>query len=514
MAEISSNKTIAKNTILLYGRMVFTMLVSLYTTRVVFSTLGVIDDGIYNVVGGVVGMFTFLKGTLSGATSRFITFELGRGDKERLHQTFSAALLVHMILAVALVIVLETAGLWYVNHKLNVPADRLYAAKIVYHLSVFSILFNVTQVPYNATIIAHEKMGVFAYISILEVVLKLAICYAIVVSPFDKLISYAVLVLVVAIGIRMIYRVYCIRHFEECRMTKVTQGGIIKPILTFSAWDLFGTFSNMARDQGVDVILNYFFGPAINSAAGKAGTICNAVNGLANNFLTAIKPPIVKAYSIGDIRKMEELMIDASKYSYVCLMLFAAPFFFESKFVIDLWLKNAPAYAETFCSVDLGLAVLSSMFLPLVYAIHASGRIRFMSVVNGAIWLMVVPITYYMLKGGGAPIVPYVVKYGLLFFVVISNFYSVKKNIPEFDRSLYLRKAFLPSIISAMIVMASTFFVYRLFPGPSWWRILSVCATTTIALGVSSFFIVFDRHIREVAVEKVKSILKTGAKNG
>ena len=270
----------------------------------------------------------------------------------------------------------------------------------------------------------------------------------------------------------------------------------------------------MARDQGVDVILNYFFGPAINSAAGKAGTICNAVNGLANNFLTAIKPPIVKAYSIGDIRKMEELMIDASKYSYVCLMLFAAPFFFESKFVIDLWLKNAPAYAETFCSVDLGLAVLSSMFLPLVYAIHASGRIRFMSVVNGAIWLMVVPITYYMLKGGGAPIVPYVVKYGLLFFVVISNFYSVKKNIPEFDRSLYLRKAFLPSIISAMIVMASTFFVYRLFPGPSWWRILSVCATTTIALGVSSFFIVFDRHIREVAVEKVKSILKTGAKNG
>lgn len=510
MAEISSNRTIAKNTILLYGRMVFTMLVSLYTTRVILNTLGVIDDGIYNVVGGVVGLFTFVRGTLSGATSRFITFELGKGDVERLHQTFSAALVAHIILAILLVIVLETVGLWYVNNKLNVPDNRLYAAKVVYHLSVISILFSVTQVPYNATIIAHEKMNVFAYISILEVVLKLAICYAIVISPYDKLITYAALVLLVSIGIRMIYRVYCLRHFEECHLTKGIRGDVIKPIISFSAWDLLGNFSSMARDQGVDVILNYFFGPAINSAAGKAGTICNAVNGLANNFLTAIKPPIVKAYSIGDIKKMEDLMIDASKYSYVCLMLFAAPFFFESKFVIDLWLKNPPAYAEVFCSVDLGLAVLISLFLPLVYAITASGRIRFMSIVNGSIWLTVVPITYFMLKAGGAPIVPYIVKYVLLVFVVISNFYSLKKNIPEFDKGLYLRKAFIPSIISAMIVMAVTYCVYRLFSGPSWWRILSVCATTTITLGVTSFFIVFDKHIREAAFQKVKSILKIG----
>ena len=508
MAEISSNRTIAKNTILLYGRMVFSMLVSLYTTRVILSTLGVIDDGIYNVVGGVVGMFTFMSGTLSGATSRFITFELGRGDKERLHQTFSAALLAHIILAVALIVVLETAGLWYVNNKLNVPFERLHAAKVVFHLSVISILFGVTQVPYNACIIAHEKMGVFAYISILEVVLKLAICYAVVISPFDKLISYAALGLAVSIGIRMIYRVYCLRHFEECHMVKVTQEGIIKPILSFSAWDMFGNFSVMARDQGVDVILNYFFGPAINSAAGKAGTICNAVNGLANNFLTAIKPPIVKAYSMGNIKKMEELMIDASKYSYVCLMLFAAPFFFESKFVIDLWLKNPPDYAEVFCSVDLGLAVLVSMFLPLIYAIHASGNIRFMSIVNGAIWLTVVPITFFMLKAGGPPIVPYVVKYGLLVFVVISNFYSVKKNIPEFDRGLYLKRAFFPSIISAAIVMISGFLVYSAFDGPSWWRILCVCAATTVSLGLSAFFIVFDKHIRELAIDKVKSVLK------
>ena len=507
MAEISSNRTIAKNTILLYGRMVFTMLVSLYTTRVILSTLGVIDDGIYNIVGGVVGMFSFLRGALSGATSRFLTYELGNGDKDRLSKTFSAALLVHYILAIIIVILLETVGLWYVNNKLNVPESRLFAAKVVYQFSILSVFFGVTQVPYNASIISHEKMSAFAYISILEVILKLVICYAIVISPFDKLITYGALVLIVNIGIRMIYRVYSIRHFEECHFRKVTDGSIIKPILSFSGWDLFGNFSSMARDQGVDVILNYFFGPAINSAAGKAGTICNAVGGLAANFMTAIKPPIVKAYSMGDIKRMEELMIDASKYSYVCLMLFAAPFIFESKFVIDLWLKNPPNYAEVFCSVDLGLAVLGSLFLPLVYAIHATGKIRFMSIVNGAIWLTVVPITYFMLKAGGAPIIPYVVKYGLLVFVVISNFYSVKKNIPEFDKWLFVKKAFLPAICSAIIVLATTILVYIQFDGPSWWRFLSICVTTTLSLAASSYLIVLDKRQREATISTVKSYL-------
>lgn len=508
MAEISSNRTIAKNTILLYARMVLTMLVSLYTSRVILSVLGVDDDGLYNVVGGVVGMFTFLNGSLAGATSRFLTFELGREDRDRLHKTFSAALLVHIFLALFVFVLLETAGLWYVNHKLVVPDGRLSAARAVFHLSAVAVLFNITQIPYSASIISHERMGVFAYISILEAVLKLVICYAIVISPFDKLVTYASLVLAVSVSIQMIYRVYCIRHFEECHLMKNNDKEIIKPILSFSGWDLFGSFSSVARDQGVDLVLNYFFGTAINSAAGKAGTICNAVNGLANNFLTAVKPPIVKAYSIGDIRKMESLMIDASKYSYVLLMLFAAPFFFESQFVIDLWLKNPPEYSALFCSVDLGLAVLSSLFLPLVYAIHASGKIRFMSVVNGAIWVTVVPITYFMLKGGGAPVVPYVVKYGLLIFVVISNLYSVHNNIPEFDRTSFLLKSFVPSLLSAAIVLAITYLVYLQFDGPSWIRFLTVCATTTLTLLGSSYFVVFDPHMRKAVNAKVLSLLK------
>ncbi|MBO4571261.1 MAG: hypothetical protein J5699_04990 [Bacteroidales bacterium] len=512
MAEISSNKTIARNTLLLYLRMALTMIVSLYTSRVILSVLGIVDDGIYNIVGGAVGMFMFLNGALSGATSRFLTFELGRDDKERLKKTFSAALMVHILLAIFIFILLETVGLWLLNNKLVIPEERMHAARVVYQLSAFATLLSITQVPYSAAIIAHEKMGTFAYMSILEVVLKLLICYLIIISPIDKLISYGILVLCVKTLIVMIYRVYCIRKFEECHFSIVKDWGLIKPILTFSGWDLMGSFSSMARDQGVDVVLNMFFGPAINSAAGKAGIICNAVNGFSSNFLTAIKPPIVKAYAIGDIGKMESLMIDASKYAYSLLMLLSLPFFFESQFVIDLWLKNPPEYSALFCAVDLGLGLLIAIFLPLVYAIHASGNIRFMSLVNGSIWITVVPITYILLLAGKSPIVPYVVKYFLLFFVVISNLYSVKKNIPEFDRPLYLKKTILPAIISASISMAVTALVFFRFDGPSWWRFLAVCATSTLSICITVFFIVFDRHMRETLISKVKQYISR--KNG
>lgn len=457
-------------------------------------------------------MFMFLNGALSGATSRFLTYEIGRDDREKLKKTFSAALMVHIILAIIVFILLETVGLWLLNNKLVIPEDRMHAARVVYQLSAFATILSITQVPYTASLIAHERMGAFAYMSILEVTLKLIICYLVVISPIDKLISYGILVLVVKAFIIMIYRIYCIRRFEECHFRIIKDWGLIKSILTFSGWDLLGNFSSMARDQGVDVILNMFFGPAINSAAGKAGIICNAVNGFSNNFLTAIKPPIVKAYAIGDIRKMENLMIDASKYAYSLLMLLSVPFFFESQFVIDLWLKNPPEYSALFCAVDLGLGLLIAIFLPLVYAIHASGKIRFMSIVNGLIWITVVPITYFLLLSGKSPIIPYVVKYFLLFFVVLSNLYSVKKNIPEFDRTYFLKKTVLPILASAVLSIAATALFFYQFDGPSWWRFLAVCTVSTISVSATVFYIVFDKHIREVILSKVKQIFSS--KNG
>ena len=507
MTAISSNKTIAKNTLLLYMRMAITMLVSLYTSRVILSVLGIVDDGIYHVVGGAVGMFMFLNGALSGATSRFLTYEIGRGDRDRLKKTFSSALLVHIILAIIIFILLETVGLWLLNNKLVIPEDRMHAARVVYQLSVFATLLSITQVPYSASLIAHEKMGAFAYMSLLEALLKLLICYVVVVSPIDKLVTYGILVFCVKTLIITIYRSYCIRKFEECHFKIVKDWNLIKPILTFSGWDLLGNFSVMARDQGVDIIQNMFFGPAINSAAGKASTIGGVVNSFAHNFLTAIKPPIVKAYAIGDFKKMESLMIDASRYAFSLLMVLSVPFFFESDFVIALWLKNPPQYAALFCSLGLGLNVLSSIFLPLVYAIHASGRIRFMSLVNGTIWVTIVPISYILFLYGGKPIVPYVTKYALLVFVVLSNLYSVKNNIPEFDRPLYLKKTLLPALASTAISLSITALVYYQFDCPSWARFLSVCTTSTITVCTTVFFIVFDKPMRDAVIHKAKQIL-------
>ena len=508
MGEISSGKTIAKNTAFLYFRMLLTMCVSLFTARVNLSVLGIEDNGIYQVVGGVIAMFAFLNSSLAGATSRFLTYELGKGDSEKLKKTFSAAFIVHLFVAITILLLGETIGLWFLNNKLVIPENRLFAAQVVYQLSIIASMISITQVPYNASIIAHEKMDVFAFMGILDVSLKLLICYLLYITPFDRLISYAVLVLIVTALIQFLYRGYCIKKFSECHFKWKMDNNILKPILSFSGWDLFGNFSVMARNHGVSMVMNMFFGPVINAAVGFSHTIGTSVLHFSNNFLIGIRPPIVKAYSIGDIEKMESLMINASKFSFSLLLLLSAPFLFESSTILYLWLKTPPEYTDIFCKLELCLSVLSSMFLPLVFAIHASGKIRFMSIVNGSIWLLVVPITWIMLKLGYEPIVPYVTKIGLLLFVVCSNLYSTKHNIPEFDVALYLRKAVLPSVITLFLSLIITYLVFLHLGNQSISRFIyvSICSSCVICLCV--YYSIFDKDMRakvnQFVLKKIK----------
>jgi len=354
----------------------------------------------------------------------------------------------------------------------------------------------VVQVPYNACIISHEKMSIFAYMTILEVSLKLIICYLLYIIPYDKLVFYGIMVFCVTVIIQYIYRFYCIKHFEECHFKYVNDKKILKPIFLFAGWDLFGNFSVMARSHGVNVIMNMFFGPVINSAVGFSTTIGTQVLAFSNNFLTAIRPPIVKAYSQNQIEKMENLMINASKYSFSLLLLLSTPFIFESQFILNLWLKTPPPYTQIFCVYELILSVLSSIFLPLVFAIHATGKIKVMSIVNGMIWLLVIPITYYLLRIGYSPIVPYGVKIFLLCFVVVSNLYSTKRNIPQFNIKIYLTRAFLPSLVSACIVLLLTSFVYSLFEYSTPFRFLTVCTVSTISVCMTTYFIIFEKSTR------------------
>jgi len=494
--EESSNKTIAKNTLFLYFRMLFTMLVSLYTSRVNLAVLGIVDHGIYQIVGGVVAMFAFINSSLSGATSRFLTYELGRGDKERLKKTFASVLNIHILVAILIFVLAETIGLYFLGKKIVIPDNRYNAALIVYQISILTSMLAVVQVPYNACIISHEKMSIFAYMTILEVSLKLIICYLLYIIPYDKLVFYGIMVFCVTVIIQYIYRFYCIKHFEECHFKYVNDKKILKPIFLFAGWDLFGNFSVMARSHGVNVIMNMFFGPVINSAVGFSTTIGTQVLAFSNNFLTAIRPPIVKAYSQNQIEKMENLMINASKYSFSLLLLLSTPFIFESQFILNLWLKTPPPYTQIFCVYELILSVLSSIFLPLVFAIHATGKIKVMSIVNGMIWLLVIPITYYLLRIGYSPIVPYGVKIFLLCFVVVSNLYSTKRNIPQFNIKIYLTRAFLPSLVSACIVLLLTSFVYSLFEYSTPFRFLTVCTVSTISVCMTTYFIIFEKSTR------------------
>lgn len=505
MTIISNNKTIAKNTLFLYFRMMFVMAVSLYTSRVNLSVLGIVDNGIYQVVGGIVALFTFLNSSLSGATSRFLTYELGKSNNERLKQTFSAVVLVHFILSIIIVLLAETIGLWLLYNKLNIPIDRFHEATIVFHLSVVSCLFSITQVPYNASIISHEKMHIYAYMSILDVVFRLLVCFFLYISPYDKLITFGLLSLSVSIIVSIIYRIYCVRNFSECKFEKIKDMSILRPILSFSGWDLFGNFSVMARTQGVNMILNIFFGPIINSAVGFSSIVGGTILNFSNNFNTAIRPPIIKAYALGEIKKMQELMINASKMSFFLLMVLSTPFLFESEYIIKLWLKNPPPYTYIFCKYELVLNIISSLFLPLVIAIHATGRIKFMSIVNGSIWFLTLPITYILLKLGFNPFVPYITKIVLLFFVIISNFYSTQKYIKEFNSKDYLLGSFLPSfkvfIFSFILLVIIYQFVIEYY---ELYRFLIIGISSIIIISINSYVFLLSSEEKK----KIKKIIK------
>ena len=320
----TNNKRVAKNTLFLYFRMILIMLVTLYTSRVVLSELGIKDYGIYNVVGGVVMMFSFLIYCMTSSTQRFITFELGKGDIQKLKDVFAASLNIHIMIALTVVVVAETIGLWFVNEKLVIPLDRITAANWVYQFSILAFCVNIIQVPYNAILIAYEKMNVYAYISILEAFLKLGIAYLLVVLSSDKLIVYGILVFFVQLIVSLIYQIYCKRKYNESKFRLFWNKSLYTQMAGFAGWNLLGSIAWLVRDQGINIVLNLFFGPIINAARSIASQVSNAVMGFISNFQVALNPQITKNYAIGNIQEMEKLSYLGLKFSFILLFGFTA----------------------------------------------------------------------------------------------------------------------------------------------------------------------------------------------
>ena len=497
----SNNKRIAKNTIMLYIRMFISMLVGLYTSRVVLATLGVEDYGIYGVVGGVVGMMGFLNASMSGATSRFLTFELGKGDKERLAKTFSSALIVHIGIAIVVLILAETVGLWFLCNKLNIPAERMQAAHWVYQLSILSAMFGITQVPYNAAIIAHEKMDVYAYVEILNVSLKLLIVYLLCIGNFDKLILYASLMLAVSILIMMVYRIYAIRQFPEAHFHWIWDKTYLRPLLSFSGWDLYGNACVIARQQGTNFLINIFYGVVYNAASGIATTVQGTISGLAFNIILAFRPQIIKQYAKGNVEDMSKLVGNAVCFTTILFGCMSIPLILETHYIMKAWLGVIPEKSEIFCQILLIASFLGLLNNIWNTCIHATGKIKEISIFSGTFFLISLPIIYVVFQFKAPVESAYLVFILSIVFVNVSNLLIIKKKIPK----LKLNFVFL-NYIKVIIVLMASYYITSLFKAQmqeTFIRLLVDCFICWIIVFASSFIFILNQKQKKSIISKI-----------
>lgn len=500
---LENNKRIAKNTILLYIRMGMSLLVSLYTSRVILNTLGIDDFGIYNVVGGIVAMVGFLNASMSGATSRFLTFELGKGDFQRLKDTFSSAFIIHVGIALLVFIFAETIGLWFLYNKLVIPEGRMAAAAFVYQISIFTMVLEITQVPYSASILSHERFGIFAYLEILTVSLRLGSVYVLLVGDWDKLKLYSVLVFLSAFLVMMIYRLYCIRQFKECHFHWTYKKEILKPMLSFSGWDLYGNICVTARHQGMIMLLNMFWGTAINAAAGIALTVQTTISNLVYNILSAFNPQIIKQYACGEYEYMKRLMLHCCRFMSILFMLLAIPLLFEMHFVMHIWLGIIPEHAVDFARIALvtnWIGLNNSIF---IIPIYATGKIRRYSFITGSIFLTTLFVMYFMLKLGGNSVSVFVCMMFSNLIVLLADMAILKSQIKDFPLCLFLRQAFIP-IFSVLLITLPAFFLMNYYMEEGWGRLfLSVLASVSL-ISALSYFIILDKQQQKMIYGFVK----------
>ena len=397
------NKRIAKNTMLLYMRMLLLMLVSLYTSRINLNALGIVDFGIYGVVGGVVSMFYIVSNALVGSINRFLAFEIGAKNQDRLNKVFCTAKGIQYIIVGVVFLLAETVGLWFLNYKMVIPADRIIAANWIYQFSTISFCMDLLVIPYTADIIAHENMSAFAYISILTAVGKLIVAWTTMVAPIDHLIWFGALILANSTIIRSIYIFYCKRNFIECNCKFQFCKSIWKEMFGFAGWNFIGTIAAILRDQGGNILINLFAGPAINAARGIANQVNNAVSSFADNFQTALKPQIIKSYAVGDFNYLYKLVFQGARFSYYILLILALPILCNTHYIIQLWLGKVPDSTVLFVQLILIFTMNESLAGPLITAMLATGNIRKFQIIVGGLNLLNIPLSYVILKLGAIP---------------------------------------------------------------------------------------------------------------
>ena len=435
------------------------MAVSLYTSRIVLEVLGVDDYGVYNVVGGLVGMFAILSGSLSAAISRFITFELGKGSKERLQTIFSTSVNVQLLLSFVIVLLLELAGIWFLNNKLQIAPERLDAAHVVLHVSMLTFVVNLISVPYNALIVAHERMSAFAYVSLLEVALKLGAIFLLKVIPYDKLELYAWSLFLIALSIRFVYGVYCKRHFAESRYRFVIDRPLLKEMFAFAGWNFIGTSSGVLKDQGLSIMLNIFFGTTVNAAKGISMQISSAVNSFVTNFVTAISPQITKSYAADNRAYMMQLIFASSRYGFFLLLLLSLPILIETKQILSLWLGVVPDYTVNFVRLILIDSLVTALSYSLITAMLATGQIKKYQIIVGGLHMLNLPFSYILLRLGFTAESTFIVAILLSISCLIARVYLLKTMI-DLNPLYYTRQVLLKVTTVAVFSTLLPYLIY------------------------------------------------------
>lgn len=507
MSSEVNNAKIAKNTLFLYIRTFITLIVALYTSRVILEVLGITDYGIYNAVGGFVAMFTIVSSTLAAAISRFMMFEMGENDDGRnLQQIFSSSLIIQFFIALIIIIICETFGLWFLNNKMTIPEDRMTAAVWVFQFSVVAFSLNVISIPYNSCIIAHEHMKAFAYIGISRSFALLGVAFLIKISPIDQLIFYALLILIVAIFERLLYGIYCKRNFDESRFTWKFDRELAKKMFSFAGWNFFGSGSAVLRDQGVNVLINVFCGPAINAARGVAMQVSGAISSFSNNFLTAINPQLTKAYASGNLKDTFTLTFRGAKFSFYLLLLVVIPCIAEAEVLLQIWLKEVPPHSVLFVRLILIYVLTESISYTLITLMLATGDIKKYQIIVGGCQLMNFPLSWILLNYDVAPESTVIVSIIVAFCCLALRLYMLRGMVGLPVRE-FISTVLVKIIIVSIVAMIIPFFITLFFEaGIS--RFLIDVPITVLWTGLVVWYLGINPSERTMILAKAKGIIQ------
>lgn len=501
----SNTRRIAKNTGLLYIRMLVMMVISFITTRVMLKALGVDNYGINNVVGGLVSMFSMLSASLSGAVSRFFTFGLGKGDMKHLRVVFSTSINIHIVLAIIVLIAIETAGVWFLNHRMVIAPDRLGAANWVLQCSTAIFAINLLSVPYRAAIIAHERMSAFAYLTIFEATAKLLIVCAIFFYGGDKLKLLAVLNIIPAIISQVIYWRYCKRNFAECHYQYVYDKKLFAEIFSFAGWSFIGNTAGLMKNEGVNVLINTFTGSAINAARGIAMQVNGMVMQFISNFTMALNPQIIKDYAAGQLERMHKLMFQGTKLSYYIFMILSIPIIFEIETFLHVWLGEVPAHTVLFTRLVLILSLAEIVSHTLITAQTATGKIKVYQMVVGGILLLNLPISYLMLRNGWFPEVTVVVAIIVSQLCLAARLWFLRKMI-DFPVKRFITEVYCNVIMVTLLSLIVPAICYVLMPEGGI-KFFVLCGLSVLSSAATIYLVGCNREERTMIVKFAKGVI-------